>query len=146
MLNPGLIDSLGYAAAGLVLATFSAHSLRALRSLAIVSNVVFIMYAALAHLAPVLLLHALLLPLNVWRLRDALRADGMVQWQAAVVSRNRDGHPIRHGRCCAAIRFLRRPARLAECPRRRWDWRRRFPDEFGRFDPANVRPATTEPR
>ena len=84
MLNPVLTDLLGYAAAGLVLATFSARSLRALRSLAIASNVVFITYAAFAHLAPVLL-HALLLPLNVWRLRETLRSDG-VRRQGAVSS------------------------------------------------------------
>jgi len=44
-----------------------------LRVMAIGSNVAFIGYAALAGLGPVLLLHALLLPLNVYRLLQALR-------------------------------------------------------------------------
>jgi len=69
------IDLLGYAAASLVLATFSVRSMTALRSIAIASNLLFIAYAALAGLSPVLLLHALLLPLNLFRLCQALR-DG----------------------------------------------------------------------
>ena len=67
-----MTDLLGYAAAGLVLATFSARSLATLRALAIVSNLLFIAYAACAGLPPVLVLHALLLPLNAIRLRQAL--------------------------------------------------------------------------
>jgi hypothetical protein len=68
-------DLLGYAAAGLVLLTFSVRSIAALRSVAIASNLMFIAYAALAHLLPVLILHALLLPLNVWRLRQDLASN-----------------------------------------------------------------------
>ena len=72
MVNAGLTELLGYAAAGLVLATFSARSITALRALAIASNLLFIAYAAGAHLPPVLILHALLLPINLIRLRQAL--------------------------------------------------------------------------
>jgi hypothetical protein len=67
-----LSDLLGYAAAGLMLLTFSARSLSTLRSLAIAANLMFIAYAASASLMPVLVLHALLLPLNVWRLHQNL--------------------------------------------------------------------------
>ena len=67
-----LIDALGYLAAGAVLATFSVRCIKALRVLAIISNVLFIAYAASANLSPVLALHALLLPLNLWRLREVL--------------------------------------------------------------------------
>ena len=67
-------DLLGYAAAALVLLAFSLRSLVALRSVAIVSNVAFIAYASVAHLPPVLALHAALLPVNVWRLWLCLRA------------------------------------------------------------------------
>jgi hypothetical protein len=70
-MNAGLTELLGYVAAGLVLATFSARSITALRALAIASNVLFIAYAACAHLPPVLILHALLLPINLVRLRQA---------------------------------------------------------------------------
>ena len=71
-MNAGLTELLGYAAAGLVLATFSARSIIALRVLAIASNLLFVAYAAGAHLTPVLVLHALLLPINLVRLRQAL--------------------------------------------------------------------------
>ncbi|HEY6513768.1 MAG TPA: hypothetical protein VI032_17440 [Burkholderiaceae bacterium] len=67
-------DLLGYAAAGLVLVTFLAQSMTTLRGLAIASNVLFIAYALVAWLPPVLVLHALLLPLNAWRLWQASRS------------------------------------------------------------------------
>ena len=71
-MNPAFTEFLGYVAAGLVLVTFSFRSMTALRSVAIVSNLLFIAYAASAELQPVLILHALLLPLNMVRLREAL--------------------------------------------------------------------------
>jgi hypothetical protein len=40
---------------------------------AIASNLAFIGYGAVAHLTPILLLHVVLLPLNVWRLRELPR-------------------------------------------------------------------------
>lgn len=71
-MDPALTELLGYAAAGLVVATFSARSISTLRVLAIASNLLFVAYAAGAHLMPVLILHALLLPINVARLCQAL--------------------------------------------------------------------------
>jgi hypothetical protein len=65
---PALVDLIGYAASALVLLAFSLRSLVALRGVAIASNVAFIAYASAAHLQPVLVLHAALLPINVWRL------------------------------------------------------------------------------
>lgn len=65
------IDSVGYVAAGLVLATFCARTMLSLRSLAIASNFAFISYGFSAHLWPILLLHAVMLPLNVTRWRAA---------------------------------------------------------------------------
>ena len=73
VVTAGLTDALGYAAAGLVLATFSVRSITRLRALAIASNLLFMAYAWCVDLPPVLVLHALLLPLNVIRLRQALR-------------------------------------------------------------------------
>lgn len=66
-------DLLGYAAAGLVLVTFLSQSMSTLRAVAIASNVLFMAYALLAWLPPVLALHAVLLPVNVWRLWQAAR-------------------------------------------------------------------------
>ncbi len=64
-------DLVGYAASALVLAAFGMREMRALRLTAIASNLAFIAYGASAGLMPVLLLHLLLLPLNLLRLRDA---------------------------------------------------------------------------
>jgi len=82
MSHPPVIDAIGFVAAGLVLATFCMCSMRRLRWMAIASNLVFIAYGYLGDLAPVLLLHALLLPINTWRLaqshrrpRGAVRSD-----------------------------------------------------------------------
>jgi CRP/FNR family cyclic AMP-dependent transcriptional regulator len=63
-----IVDAIGYLAAALVLATFCMRDMRRLRWLAIASNLAFIAYAVLADLAPVLVLHLLLLPVNVQRL------------------------------------------------------------------------------
>src|SRR5215510_7395655 len=68
MSNLSFIDGVGFGAAGLVLATFCMRSMSALRWVAIASNVAFIAYGYLGGLAPVLLLHMLLLPVNVCRL------------------------------------------------------------------------------
>jgi CRP/FNR family cyclic AMP-dependent transcriptional regulator len=68
------VDALGYLAALLVLATFCMRGMVALRAMAIASNLAFIGYAAIAGIHPVLLLHALLLPMNVWRLAEVVMA------------------------------------------------------------------------
>jgi hypothetical protein len=67
-------DLLGYSAAVAVLLTFLAQQLHTLRALAIASNLLFIAYALVAWLPPVLALHLLLLPINAWRLWQATRA------------------------------------------------------------------------
>ena len=66
---------MGWTAAGLVLATFCCERMVSLRLVAIASNLAFISYGYLAHLWPILGLHLVMLPLNMWRLRGAL-ADG----------------------------------------------------------------------
>ena len=66
------VDGLGYVAAALVLATFTARTMVSLRALAIVSNLAFIAYGFSAALWPILLLHLIMLPLNLLRLREAL--------------------------------------------------------------------------
>lgn len=62
------IDVVGYLAAGLVLATFCTRSMSTLRLMALASNVAFITYGYSANLIPVLILHAVLLPVNTYRL------------------------------------------------------------------------------
>ena len=66
-------DFAGYLASALVLATFSMQSMRRLRATAIASNLAFILYALIARLHPILVLHATLLPLNMVRLAQINR-------------------------------------------------------------------------
>lgn len=74
------VDALGFLAAGLVFATFCMKRLVPLRAVAIASNVVFILYGYSAGLKRVLVLHLILLPVNLFRLLQALpvRLPGML--------------------------------------------------------------------
>jgi hypothetical protein len=84
-----LVDVLGYVASAAVLATFCMSTMIPLRIMALGSNVLFMAYGYADHLYPVLILHAILLPVNALRLiqfqrlihdiRDAHREDLSVQ-------------------------------------------------------------------
>jgi len=63
----GTAEIVGYVASGLVFLTFCMKTMMPLRLVAIASNAAFIAYGAANDLAPILVLHALLLPLNVFR-------------------------------------------------------------------------------
>jgi CRP/FNR family transcriptional regulator, cyclic AMP receptor protein len=67
------IEAAGYLASALVLTTFCMKTMIPLRYAAICSNVAFIVYGFYDHLYPVLFLHIILLPLNVWRAVQLLR-------------------------------------------------------------------------
>lgn len=95
MSNAAITDGIGFAAAGLVLATFCMRGMRTLRLVAIASNVAFIAYGYLGHLAPVLWLHAQLLPINVCRLMQ-LRGEDV----APISRRSRDTHEPRRSLLC----------------------------------------------
>lgn len=75
-MHPQGADWLGYLAAVLVFCSFYAKTIVVLRLVAITSNMAFIGYAAEKGLYPVLVLHAVLLPLNCFRLAQ-LRARDM---------------------------------------------------------------------
>lgn len=89
-------ELLGYAAALMVLLTFSMKTMVPLRIAGICSNVFFIAYAWLTGAHPILMLHATLLPLNTFRLvqiltllrkvEDASRAAGEadLEWMQMV--------------------------------------------------------------
>lgn len=64
-----LSETTGFFASTLVLATFAMKDMRMLRIIAVFSNIAFIIYGALDWLPPVLALHLLLLPLNLFRLK-----------------------------------------------------------------------------
>ena len=61
---------LGFIASALVLATFWMRAPIRLRQVAIGSNVAFLTYGVLTQAWPIAVLHALLLPLNFWRLHE----------------------------------------------------------------------------
>ena len=69
-----LSEMSGYVASTLVLCTFVAKDMRVLRIVAIFSNLAFINYATIEWLPPVLFLHLVLLPLNIVRLAEIVRA------------------------------------------------------------------------
>ena len=72
------IDMVGWAASAAVLATFCMNTMMPLRVLAIISNVLFCAFGAVAHIFPVLILHAILLPVNIVRLVQIRRlVNGM---------------------------------------------------------------------
>jgi len=62
------VNVAGYIAFALVFSAFYMKDMVSLRVLAICSNVAFLVFASTMHLVPVIILHAALLPLNVWRL------------------------------------------------------------------------------
>ena len=63
-----LCDIVGFVASGLVIAAFSMKDLVPLRATALASNVAFLAYGIALGLTPIWLLHAILLPVNCWRL------------------------------------------------------------------------------
>ena len=76
---------IGFLASALVLAAFGMKDMVNLRIVAICSNFAFIAYALLLHLLPILVLHAVLLPLNGWRLAQAMPESNNVS--AAMLAR-----------------------------------------------------------
>jgi uncharacterized protein YjiS (DUF1127 family) len=79
------VNLLGYTASASVLATFCMSTMLPLRAAAIASNVLFAAYGALAHIYPVLLLHAILLPVNTMRLLRVL-VDARESYGAVLAS------------------------------------------------------------
>lgn len=67
-------DALGYLASALVLAAFCMKDMIPLRVVALCSNLAFMTYGLCLGLAPIWVLHAVLLPINGWRLWELLRA------------------------------------------------------------------------
>lgn len=76
-------DILGWSAAALMVATFSCRDARHLRPLAVATNLAFVGYGAAAGLLPVLVLHLLLLPINLWRWAQAVALSRQGMQQAA---------------------------------------------------------------
>jgi len=67
-------EAIGYVASTLVLTAFGMKSIIPLRVVAMCSNLMFIIYGLGLRLTPIWCLHAALLPMNAWRLVEALGA------------------------------------------------------------------------
>lgn len=63
-----IAETVGILAAGMTVAAFSCRQMMLLRIAAIAANGLFIAYALMLDLKPVLALHCILLPLNIVRL------------------------------------------------------------------------------
>lgn len=72
-------EAVGYLASLLVFLTFYTKTMIPLRIVGICSNFAFIAYGYLGALYPVLILHLILLPLNIFRLREMLRLTKQVR-------------------------------------------------------------------
>ena len=68
-----MVTIIGFIAAGLSIATLSMKTMIPLRVVAIASHVAFAVYGALLPSIPTLVLHAVLFPLNIYRLRGMLK-------------------------------------------------------------------------
>ncbi len=88
-------DLLGVLGSVLVFASFWMKSSIPLRTMALASNLVFIAYASLAWLVPILVLHVALLPLNAARLWELWRAP---RWPA-----RKSGLPEHAGQAARAV-------------------------------------------
>jgi CRP/FNR family transcriptional regulator, cyclic AMP receptor protein len=69
-----LPDATGYLASALVVSAFCMREIIPLRLAALSSNIAFLAYGIALGLSPVWLLHAILLPINGWRLWEAICA------------------------------------------------------------------------
>lgn len=87
-------EALGWGAAALMVCTFACSEPRAMRSLAVATNLAFIAYGAAASLAPVLALHALLLPINLWRRAQCRRAGDPTIMKHLTLRRWRPAHAL----------------------------------------------------
>ena len=99
MFRIGWVEGIGYLASLLVFTTFYMKTMIPLRCVAIASNVVFMTYGLTGRIYPVFVLHAVLLPLNLIRLRqvrtlirrvrEASRGDLSMEWLLPLMTRQK---------------------------------------------------------
>jgi len=106
MFRIGWVEAIGYLASLLVFCTFYMKTMIPLRCVAIASNVVFMTYGLAGKVYPVLVLHAVLLPLNCLRLRqmqllirrvrEASRGNLSMEWLIPLMTRQKleSGHVL----------------------------------------------------
>ncbi len=80
-------DAMGYLAAALVFCAFAMRTMIALRLIAIASNLAFLVYGGLGELAPIIMLHSALLPMNLVRLYGELVPPAKEQTRDSIIDR-----------------------------------------------------------
>jgi CRP/FNR family cyclic AMP-dependent transcriptional regulator len=83
-LIPPLHEVYGWAAAVLTLLAFSCNGIVRLRYVALSANAAFMAYGLTAELWPVFFLHAVLVPVNLWRLTQALHPSLRLKAETSV--------------------------------------------------------------
>jgi hypothetical protein len=83
-------DAVGYLASTLVLLTFYMKDMASLRVVGLCSNIAFLTYGAGLDLLPVAVLHAALIPINVWRLVNILRERRSAAPSGSAISRTHE--------------------------------------------------------
>ena len=73
------VTMVGFLAAGLVIATLSMRTMSPLRMVGLASNIAFVTYGALFGSIPTVILHAILFPLNAYRLHEMLKLVKQVE-------------------------------------------------------------------
>ena len=78
-MNLNYVTVIGFIASGLVIATLSMRTMIPLRIVGLLSNVAFVTYGLLFHSMPTVMLHSILFPLNIYRLREMLNLISRVK-------------------------------------------------------------------
>jgi hypothetical protein len=113
------IDLLGYAASALVVLTFYMKDMIPLRVAALCSNVCFLAYGGSLHLGPVIVLHVMLIPINVWRLIQAVQRKSASPPRSAEPLRTRAQHAAEYAASSTPsgpAAAVARPASLVSAP------------------------------
>lgn len=75
----GLIEAIGWVAALATLVTYAMRTMLPLRTAAMVSNIFFFTYATIEGIYPTMVMNALLLPTNLYRIYDIRRTTQMMK-------------------------------------------------------------------
>lgn len=79
MAELGLVEAIGWIAALATLITYAMRTMLPLRMAALVSNVFFFIYAAIEGIYPTMVMNAILLPINLYRIYDIRRTTEMMK-------------------------------------------------------------------
>jgi hypothetical protein len=75
----GLVEAIGWFAALATLITYAMRTMLPLRMAALVSNLFFFVYAAIEGIYPTMVMNAVLLPINLYRIYDIRRTTQMMK-------------------------------------------------------------------